>query len=548
MEEEKRRVLSFKHRKRYIYIVTVLIILFFSFQIISNFKGFFLKGETNSSLLEEINETNLYKLYEEKEKELEKGEEKDSSYLLIGEEGKLLTMVKNQLRNLKETYESKEFLTSSPIEKKGIFLIKNTYTKEEIHLLKEAAKEGISLYFLILPVKQIHEDDEFRDLLGIRELKEKEERKGIRFIADFFISDMLEFIDYNLFLYDLALKQGTKTYAYSLLYEEEKESELKNEGLPPIIWRTTFLSDKREEGTMIFCINGEALIESRAGIGIITSLLSHSEEDYLYPVINAYSVIIKGMPFLTNFSSKRLDNLYGKDALGIQQDILSPHIFGIIQKYQVFPTYLSQEAKELEDGEGRLEMYYKKQILVQLGELLGYEEIGPEFIIANKNIAYEQWSELFDFNKNMLPLIQNSNHYKEADELYTIAANSAYGFTSIYTDIEELLEENNEIGWVETGKILNTLLAVQHKSMDYLERMTLSDSIKRLMIYRLLEAQIKKEEKEISIILDYFIKEAFYILKTSKEIKTVEGGTYEKIGNDYYMIRFSHDTARIIYK
>lgn len=550
MEEKRRRVLSSRHRKRYIHIVTVLIILFFSFQIVSNFTGFFLEGETERTLLEEVSEANLYQLFEKKEKELEK-RGKDSSYLLVGEEEKLLAMVKNQLRNLKETYEIEQSLTILPTGKKGIFLIKNTYTEEEIQILKEAAKDGISLYFLTLPKEQIRVDDEFRELLGIRELRERKEYRGIRFIADFFISNMIEFTEYELFLYDLTLKQGTKTYAYSLLYEESEEKkkpELRNEELPPIIWRNTFLSEKREEGTMIFCVNGEELIKSRAGIGIITSLLSHSEEDYLYPVINAYSIIIKGMPILTNFSNKKLENLYGKDALGIQQDILTPHIFGFVQKYQIFPTYLSPEAIGIEEGEENLEVYYKKQILVQLGELFGYEERGTELYIPQKNTSYEPWSIEFDFYKNRFPLIQNSNHYKNEDELYTIAANTAYGFTSIYTDIEELLKEDNEIGWVEAGKMLNTLLAVQSKSMNYLERMTLSDSIKRFMVYRLLETQINKQEKEISVTLDYFTGEAFYILKTSKEIEKIEHGTYEKIGNHYYMIKFSNDTARIIYK
>lgn len=559
-----------KHRKRYIGIVTILIILFLFFQIISNFTVFMLERETERTVLGENNFNQLFELRDKKLRETkEQDYDKKGSYLLVGEEGQQFTLLKNQLSNMKETYESATFLDTFIVGKKGIFLTKEHYEESEIEILKEATKQGIILYFLKIPLANISADKEFSELLGIKEVRGSGEWDGIRFVADFLISDMIEFPKYRLEFSELTLKQGTKTYVYSLFsqYERnnnesmneivEEDIKLTNEELPPIIWRNTYLLESEEESNFVFCVNGDSLIESNAGAGIITALLSHSEEDYLYPVINAYNIVVKGMPFITNFSNKKLEKLYGKNALGIQQDILTPQLFGFFNKYQLYPTYLSVEADKIFDENGFLEKYYNKEIMVQLGELFQYEEKENRLYMTESTIGYEVWTPDFRFYteqysaqqiNEFLPLIQSSNHYKDEDELSIISANTAYGYLSIYTDVDEILRGDNELSWVEAGKTLGTLLAVQSQTMSHLERMNHSDTVKRLMTYQLLESHIKKQEKEINISLDYFTGEAFYILKTSKEVLEVEHGTYKKIGNNRYMIKFLNDTARIKFR
>ena len=552
------------HRKRYTLIVTALIILFFVFQLISNFTIYVLKRESEIAASSEVTLAELYELREKKLRDKKDEEDKKKNFLLVGEESQLFTLLKNQLNNMKETYESVEFIETIKEDKKGIFLTKEHFEESEIVLLKEAAKKGITLYFLKIPLINISEDLEFRELLGIRELRESGVWNGIRFISNFLISDMIEYPNYELELIDLSLKQGTKTYAYSLFLkrnkgngniEIEKDNTLRNEELPSIIWRNTYLYEGKD-GSYVFCVNGNSLIESREGAGIIAALLSYSEEDYIYPIINAYNFIVKGMPSITNYSNEKLMKLYGKDALGIQQDILTPQIFSYVNKYQLFPTYLSKDANKISNDNGSLAKYFNNQVMVQLGELYQYEEQEGRLYINDKTTGYEVWSSNFRFDlgnseyvtEGFLPLIQNSNYYEVDNEFSIISATTAFGFVSIYTDIEEVLKEDNELNWVDVGKKLGTLLSVQSQKLNYLDRMKHTDTVKRLMKYQLLETNIEKYEEEIVINLDYFAGEAFFILRTTKEILEVENGSYSKIGDNRYLIEFINHTARIIFR
>lgn len=552
------------HRKRYTLIVTALIILFFVFQLISNFTIYVLKRESEIAASSEVTLAELDELREKKLRDKKDEEDKKKNFLLVGEESQLFILLKNQLTNMKETYESVEFIETIKEDKKGIFLTKEHFEESEIVLLKEAAKKGITLYFLKIPLINISEDLEFRELLGIRELRESGVWNGIRFISNFLISDMIEYPNYELELIDLSLKQGTKTYAYSLFLkrnkgngniEIEEDNTLRNEELPSIIWRNTYLYEGKD-GSYVFCVNGNSLIESREGAGIITALLSYSEEDYIYPIINAYNFIVKGMPSITNYSNEKLMKLYGKDALGIQQDILTPQIFSYVNKYQLFPTYLSKDANKISNDNGSLAKYFNNQVMVQLGELYQYEEQEGRLYINDKTIGYEAWSSNFRFDlgnseyetEGFLPLIQNSNYYEVDNEFSIISATTAFGFVSIYTDIEEVLKEDNKQNWVDVGKKLGTLLSVQSQKLNYLDRMKHTDTVKRLMKYQLLETNIEKYEEEIVINLDYFAGEAFFILRTTKEILEVENGSYSKIGDNRYLIEFFNHTARIIFR
>ncbi len=545
MEKQRKYKFTHKYQRRYLYVVTILLGLFFVFQLVGNFTN--LLATTNNQSTD-IQYHQLQTMLADKNSLIPKREQ---SYVILGDpKDTLVQITSSHLQNIKLNSRIESEMAEVFASVKGIFICKQELLDREIEELMSAAKRGISLYFLTMPHQLNNED--LRQLLGIQEIHGTEQKWGVRFISNFMIGEMKEYQDYYLAFQEVKLSQGTKVYAYSLGKKEkelEVDKQIRNEDLPPLIWRNSYRINAQKH-SLVFVVNMDSLMNTLTGPGIITGMLSQSESDFMYPVINGYHLVIKGLPILNNFQNEKLMQLYGKDALRIQQDILIPQISSFLSKYQLRPTYLIAKMDVMNRQQQKILEYHLQQVRSQAGELIYFHKNLTDLGPALQQIEYQEETSQFTFyekNKTSIPLLINTNHYQERDELSILSSYTAYGYLSLYIDTDELLTNTNELNWVSEGKKINTILAMHQKKYSYLQRNSISSIIMNLLKYQLLEPAIHYEPERITLQLDYFTDVSYFILKTPKVIREVVNGSYQEIGFQRYLITLTEDTAQVIF-
>lgn len=553
-------------RKRYYRITAVIIISFLIFELISNFTYILYMRLTQENISRLVNvdmEELLVDYSVFKENGLSHQVNLDECrILLIGDladNGN--RYIVQELEYTKENYSIQSDITGTLLFEniETIILSKSIYTEEEKSEITALISKGVDLIFTKLP-DEIQLNTEWgKTTFGVVKDNGNVTYKGLRFISNFFIGDMLELVNYPVAFRDVELVQGCKVYAYSLMdyyskdYEEEvPEPEIGlNENMPPLIWRHV----KGE--SEIFIINGD-FMEKAVSPGIINSVISKLNDIYIYPVVGGKSIYFLGIPYTSNENTEKMQELYSRDALGVQQDLIFPGIVHLVSKYNLFPCYYTSDLDEfLKSSEDKDISYYMKELTKQTATL-GYINDNQDFITYRENktefTVLKQWNSDFLFSNGdndlfNLPLIEDSISLSESDILMSKGVTSSYGYMSNIVDLRGIVYPDDEKeNWVSLQKDLSTMLSYQNEQFGYLDNLNTEDTIKRLLIYILSEPKITYSENRIRVFTENFYGEAHFIIRTRNEILEVVGGTYEKIGEEEYMIYQQEEAMTIIYK
>ena len=95
-----------------------------------------------------------------------------------------------------------------------------------------------------------------------------------------------EDLDLDIAWYDTGL--GTKTYIVGIMDEELVHPY----DFPKMIWRSYY------NGTFIYAVNGDYL-QGMMGIGFLDAMLYDTKAYYIYPVVNANSIVFSDFPYLS---------------------------------------------------------------------------------------------------------------------------------------------------------------------------------------------------------------------------------------------------------
>lgn len=537
----------------YVYIVFILAVLTMAFLLMANLSKVMMWAEEKKAAagMAVNQETLIFKDIQEKEEKALV--EADIVILGSREEGLTKTM-EAQLGFLKESYgiaESVEELKASENESIGLLIVtKEQLSNKEFQWLANQVWKGKNIFFACLPEPELLKKREVQNLLGIRGLNEIEEFEEVRTSKELLLGTIAETKDMEIKAWNLKLEQKTQVFASALIEGVE------NEKLPPLFWRYI----QGEDTGRVYACNG-SLAETPLGYGMVSLILCDLNEYYIYPVINAFCVMVDGMPYTKNWKSGFLEDLYYRDALGMQRDLFFPEFKRCTELYEMPITYFSPDYEELKTAKEEELIYYLQELLAKGNEIGLHMGTGDTVTLGEQHTRIVDWEAGFSFldeetGNIQLPVILSSMNSYEKSRLYMDGSLRGMGLLTLMVDLDEILRakelaefsEGEDTDWVEYCKIMESVLGTYQQNYQWLDKVTVSEAAQRIRNLLAMEPEYKKEEHGFRIEIGNFNKEAYFLLRTSIPIHEVEGGSAAFIGEHFYLIRAQEKTVHIVWK
>ncbi len=467
--------------------------------------------------------------------------------VIIGAEDAAMTQIASaQLASLRENYiqaDKLEELSPTQVRRIDVFIITDdNIDSEEIIALDEDSKDGAVMIFLADMRSSVWRNEDVQDILGIQQFFGETEYEGWRVSQDLEFNGIQEIEEVEFIANELEVQDNVRLYAQALLEDET----VKNEDLPPLMWR---VSDER--GKKYIC-NGE-VFASAMSYGVITEIYTNLQDIYIYPIVNAATFMVAGMPYASNFQSDELYRLYNRDALNVQNSIFFPQFGSSEERYGMKPTWYSPEYEAVIASTNKNIMYYLSEIELDQNEIA--KEMNGELIsdegFLNKTIP---WTPEFRFtnqeeNVVNLPIVIETDTYKDS-EIGVSAMIRSTGFYSFYVDIDVFLSGENE-EWNEFCLEYETILAEVTNKYAWVDKLTASEAARRVTTYMTINPTYTYEEDKIKISIDNFNEEAFFILETRYELlidQDLENVEVTSIGIDKYLIQANEEEVEINYE
>lgn len=537
----------------YVYIVFILAVLTMAFLLMANLSKVMVWAEEKKTAAGGAanQETVIYKdIQEAAETALEK-----AGIVILGNREEALTKtMEAQLSFIKEDYgiaESVEELKALENENLGLLIVaKEQLSDKEFQWLADQVWKGKNMFFACLPKGELLRKKEVRNLLGVKSLNGIEEFEEVRTSKELLLGAIAEAKDMKISAWNLELEQKTQVFASALIEGVE------NENLPPLIWRYI----QGESAGRIYVCNG-ALAETPLGYGMISLILSDLSEYYIYPVINAFCVMVDGMPYTKNWESPLLEELYYRDALGMQRDLLFPEFKRCTELYEIPITYFSTDYEELKRTKEEELIYYLQDLLAKGNEIGLHTKEGGAITLGGQNARVVDWEAGFSFLDEktgdiQLPVILDSMNSYEKSKLNMDGSLRGMGLLTLMVDLDEILRaeglgelsKGEDTDWVEYCKIMESVLGTYQQNYQWLDKVTASETAQRIRNLLAMEPEYIKEEHGFRIEIGNFNKEAYFLLRANVPVHEVEGGNAEFIGGHFYLIRAQEETVHIVWK
>lgn len=524
-----------------------MMVLVISFVLIANFTKFYEKEKRESVQQEQKSRkeaevieavTNIQEIEEKKV---------PSIYFLTNRKSESQEIIKAQLKNLKETYEVSSSL--SKIERKKVELLivdLKTYTTSQVNQLKKWNDRGVPILFLGIPNDKELTNKTLKELLGIKDKEEAVDAKGIRLSGTILFDSIQEEEREIDDLPYMVLGKQTEVFVHALL----EDKTIKNEELPPLFWR----HQQSSQSGSVYVLANE-LSEDIKGYIYLTNVLEDVRGSYLYPIINAYCVAVKDMPYLTNFESEALDKLYGRDSLSIQFDIFMPQFLRLVDKYGVKLTLYSKEYNQVQNSsDERMEYYLEKleENGSEIAHINNQEKMEVASSFQNQLISWNLNSSFQEQEVNQVDVPILQNNFDEIDQVLSqnIGSIRTLGFASMMIPMDDILHPNGEQtqDWNRLSEQIETVLGTEEELYPWIDRVTVSEAIQRIQILKIMQLNVQYSEDGIQVKIKNFAQRAWFYLFTSKEIKDIQGGEITQISDDMYLIKATGDSIKIEYR
>ncbi|WKY48300.1 DUF2194 domain-containing protein [Eubacteriaceae bacterium ES3] len=401
----------------------------------------------------------------------------------------------------------------------------DTLSQSQIEWLNQ---KGINFIYTSMPKAAGIEKNNLYGLMGIKALNGIIEQVGMRFTDDVFLGGLLEVKDIKYQLEDVELMASCKEYAYGLKVKDEEVVE-RNEQLPPLLWRNTYGDSK------VFVVNGD-YFTSNMGYGLLTAMLvSLHGDNYMYPVANMSVMIFDSIPYDGLANEELLQELYSRDSLQFQTDILLPSLISTCRRLDIIPTFYTSSDETLRQMD-----YFRRSILDLHGELIFSEsaQVSARDISIPEGKIWDQYPDI--------PVIITGFEKSDADILRLYSISSTFGAIIHRVDTAEVIVPETEAdNWVNVEKEFSKYIALYLDDFAPLEELTASDASIRFMEYRYMMPTITYEENKILAKIDNMTDQASFVLRTDKEIEEVDGGQYYEIDENAYLIETTNEEFSI---
>lgn len=465
------------------------------------------------------------------------------------------------------------------------------HTQKDIDHLAHIAKMGIHIIFTSLPdISFFHESNTLCRMTGVRRVKADSFRtNGITLFDGFFLGGKTSYKKIKESIPYFLLESGTKTYISGNV-KNQKARKIRNEDLPAVIWRNHY------ENSFIFCVNFDFFTD-RTGLGILTAMLSETEDYLVYPVVNAQSIICQNFPYLSNENSDRISQRYFYTSKSLYENVLWPDMVSILNatndKFSgmIAPkTDYSDSATDSYDDS--LNFYFKQTEKVS-GELgLSGDQINGTSFYSNKleydsalfqekapdytftvfspgsmpESAYQNYlgnqqkkTVLSDIHTLVLTKPQKTqpllSFYSDAilamsgtldgfshtnrEDIYMKSLQTALGYSAVSMDFNRVLyPKGNADDWTKLSKNVSRFLDTYWKPFRKgFDQVTVSEADKKVRAFLSLSYTSYRKGDTINVAISNFSTEASFILNlTEQDIVSVSGGSFKKIENEKYLI------------
>ena len=463
---------------------------------------------------------------------------------------------------------------------------------ENLAVLEKLEKQGVVIVFGCLEdPKLLTENADLRKFLGIQKIvSEETELTGAKLFEGLLLGgesiyetpekeEEKKRQDLDLKVPWYQVGSGTKTYMVGLL-PEESGKDVENEDLPTLIWRNGM-----DKGS-VFAVVGDYLKDSSAS-GFLDGMLAEAFPYALYPVVNAQNLSMVDFPVFADENNGEIQKLYSESVTGMVRDIMWPSLISIteqsgmkmtcfvepqedyldeIEPNGVFMEFYLKQMKE-QDAEAGLSLQYKA--VNSLEDKLErdadfFEKTGSSYIYGAafadrgeldeiwkltdsgllKNIStltceYTEDYPVVSYGTDSITLqcsTSDGMNYTYRGDIRMKSIQSALGYTNIMLNMQDIFWPEQETDrWEIMQKPFSSNLLTYWKNFSCFSNTTLSESDARVRSFLKLDYSHSREDDEIT--LKTTEPGSWFILRThGEEIEEIEGGSWEKIEEDAYLI------------
>ena len=536
---KKRSKNHYRLRTKIFFLVTAeMVALYLVFQLVGNF-SFFEYRNPEASLKAKMSDRNLLELSEKMKNALNYESKEQMEFLVISkdfsEDSMEVSSVLETLEGMKLAHYCVRMTEADSIEVenlpdtlRGVIIcgdIKAEALRKEQR--EELVARGIHIIYTQMPEAKAIRNNHLESLLGIQKMNGILKQQGMRFTDEVFLGGILDLEEIAYPLEDVELKPTCKVYAYGLKGLEGDHVK-RNEQLPPIMWRNVV------ENSKIFVVNGK-FFEENKGYGILTAILTQIYGDYLYPIANASVMIYDSIPYDGVANESLMKQLYSRDSLQFQTDILMPNLVSICKRLDVVPTFYTSAKNTLPEMD-----YFERSVLSLHGELIYVENASVKAmdISSPEGRIWNQYPNI--------PVIVSG--YKKNDDdmtkLYSIG--STFGVVVHKVDVAKIINPDSEdMNWVKVAKDYSEYIAYYQEDFGAFESMTAQEASIRYMEYRLMKPHVTYHENDIEVQVEDMAGKVSFILRTEKEIEKASGCDYKKLCKGAYLIEAEKDCFNI---
>lgn len=457
------------------------------------------------------------------------------------------TMVKTQLFISKQPYSEVSSLSDVSYNEQLLMVQTDSLNSEDINRLYDLTEHGVSLLFLGLPDSVSLQNDDLLNLLGIKRVIGEASWNGIRTSSDLLTGTLVDMPNYRISGIDVVLAGNNKIYACALPvgYVEQH-----NFDLPPIIWR--HIRDGIEGRVYIF--NGD-YIKTEMGYGILPVVISELNENYIYPVVNAYSVVVTGYPYADNESRENWTRLYSRDKMQIQQDMFATQLKKYAKAYDIRLSCFSPDYEVFKDTDDINLKFYVNEIKSTRGLLADENDGKLQLSDKADSVNFVMWDSSFEFwneenNTVNYPICFDSIIGDERADDYAVGGfASTLGLFSVKIDINKLLAyEGTDDVWSVYCQEQEVMMGKQRRDFEWMDIVTANEAAGRILKVLQMDTSIEYGRSMIDINISNFNERAWFILRSSKEDLKIDNGTIEKTGSGCYFVTLTDDHATISWK
>lgn len=518
------------------YIVAILFALLFVFSVFENL-NMLQNSKQKAQIAEDMKKEMLLNAIDEAQEEAGKNNRPGECEVYVWRENaQAIGVVKTQLSNMKILFRTTEILKECK-NAQILFVGGGEFSDEEIRTLEEYSHKEMILFFTELPKESLLEQERVQKLLGIASYDGVKNKEGIRITGKLLFDDSRECKEqYSLPVVTL----GKRTEVYVLALQEDAEEA----DMEPLFWR---YKPQRSEGNIY--VADKMLMTDATGYAVVAYLFEDIYQTFMYPIVNAYCFIVAGMPYSKNVTSEYLQNVYGRDAIGIESDILFSEWNRCKDRYDLSITWYTRES-DFTQSNAVMEYYIKS--ISQSRETVGQicEDRGTMEIDSVFDNTLQEWNTGFEWlagNRVRIPYrtLETANY--QSDLLKNQCWMRGTGFNSIYVNVWQFLEEGGE-DWVTFSKSLETLFGVEKQNNPWLERTSVKEAVYRIMAHQVMQPKIVYEEERIDVSIQFFTGEAYFYLTTPKQIGDSENAEVEQIAEDIYLVKVTNEAATIFFE